>query len=58
MEFKFKIEYIQGNSLTMTDYQVSSYFLSCDLPNIKPHYHWTKEEIPLIQVQEDLTPTF
>lgn len=39
----------------MTDYQVSSYFMSYELPNIKPHYYWGKEEIPLIQVQEGLT---
>lgn len=38
VEFKFKIEYIQANSLTMTDYQVSSYFMSYDLPNITPNY--------------------
>lgn len=52
MGFKFKTEYIQANSLTMTDYQVSSYFMLYDLPNTKHHYHWPKEEIPLIQVYE------
>lgn len=31
-EFQFKIEYVQANPLTMTEYQVSHYFMICDFP--------------------------
>ena len=32
MEFQFKIEYVQANQLTMTEYQVSHYFMICNFP--------------------------